>query len=321
MRWPGPFSGHRLRVALLAAGVGLAILAAAYVVEDGSSRAWWSGVLVNGGTAVVLLGPLWFLTERLGRRIEGVRQETATRVGDLTARVETFERDVDRRLDDVAAAVTRRLADERARDASALDDLGEEMTRGVLVDALSRARDLGVISERRGPRVAVADGASVYLRFDYSSPDADPWGAGDRVEVCIEQHDGTVVERVEWTAESDATDILVRLGRAVLRVTTRIDLDVAWCMTRLQDTLQVAWQSEQLRPILQLCPPQWVVTENGASAYGQSSEYAYTVLKNRIQELYNHVLSKPWVDRDSFDDACAVAPYICAPTFGDGPAW
>jgi hypothetical protein len=301
--------------------VGLAMLAVAHWVDDGTARAWWSGVLVNVGTAVVLLGPLYFLTERLGRRIEGVRQETAMRVGDLTERVETFERDVDRRLDDVAASVNRRLAEERERDASALDDLGEQMTRPVLVDAMSRALALGVIGERRGPRVPVAEDADVFLRFDYRPDDGEPWGAVEMLALCLETSDGSVLDRVEWKDNSDPTDVLVHLGRGVHRVTTQVDLDVEWCMTRLRDTLQVAWQSEQLRPILQLCPPQWVVTESGASAYGQDSGFHYTVLKNDVDSMFHHVLEKPWVDRDSFEDACRVVPHICAPDFDDSPPW
>jgi hypothetical protein len=99
---------------------------------------------------------------------------------------------------------------------------------------------------------------------------------------------------------------MVRVGRAVQRAASGDEFKVESYFGGLRDALTVAYSHPDRRPVWQLCPPQWVVTRTGLAAYGDGrGPYVVSIAAlRRDPHLSDHVREKPWVDPDSFDEAC-----------------
>jgi hypothetical protein len=257
---------------------------------------------LNVGTAIVLVVPIYLLTGRLGRRIDDVQAETATNVTALTNRVATFEEAVERRLDEVADAVANRIKAESQLDTASWDALLERPSRAVMVEALERADARGLLAPGRGPRVRVADSSDVYIGVDYEAPtELRPL----ELALVVEGLGGLFVREVRWDEATSLEEVLVLVGRAVQRAASG-DFHPAAVFSGLREMFKVASSSPDCRPILEYCPPQWVVTDRGIHTVGQP---AYGLSIPQLGGLRSHVLGKSWVDEDSFTLAqdCALA--------------
>jgi hypothetical protein len=258
---------------------GLAMVLYALVLTPEANE-WAAGVLVNLGSAVLLVIPIYLLNRGIDRRIQRVTVETAAQVQAIAAQVSTFEADVDRRLEDVAASVTARLTEERKRDAAAFDMLLHSPSRAAVEEALTRAHDLGLIQPKRGPRVCVSDEWDLYVRVDFDDGSmhytANGFGIenGELIEFVVERKNGGQLELVPWPAGDEVGDIMVRIGRALERGGTSDRFDVVQYFRGLRDALVAAASHPDRRPIWQLCPPQWVVTSRGITSYGDEDPIA-----------------------------------------------
>ncbi|GAA1794371.1 hypothetical protein GCM10009682_15190 [Luedemannella flava] len=233
--------------------------------------------------------------------------ETKSSVDALTERVTTFEQGVERRIDEVAAAVSSRLAQESDQDLAAFDSLAGAPSRAAVLEALVRAVDMGLIRPWRGPRVLVSEGFSIFVRVDYDE-DPDPFHGEEEITFVVEELDGSQLESVTWDTDLSVDDVMVRLGRAIQRHTSREVLDVRTLFAGIRDALVVASTHPSRRPILQLCPPQWAITDTGVVSYGKSPLYEVSARKLRADShMENHVGAKTWVDRDSWEGAYVVA--------------
>ncbi|MFE9206172.1 hypothetical protein [Micromonospora sp. NPDC007230] len=287
---------------LAVVGSVVALLAALFLTSDGLGQ-WSAGVLVNIGASVLLVVPVYLLNQRLDRRIERVRVETTSSVQELTERVETFEQEVERRIDDVAASVSSRLQEESRQDVAAFDALVETPTRESFHEAMRRANELGLISPRRGPRVCVSEEWRIFVQVDYD-PDPDIGRDFEHIMFTVEDFDGAPIELILWSADLDAAEVLFRVGRAVQAATAAAKLDVKGFLGGLRDLLTVANSHPSRRPILQLCPPQWAITPERLVSYGDHRAYGVRIYNlENDNYLATMIGEKPWVDRDSFDEA------------------
>ncbi|WP_433530761.1 hypothetical protein ACQPYA_01035 [Micromonospora sp. CA-263727] len=299
-------SGLKLWVGV-ATIAGIGTLLASLVLTSAGLAEWSAGLLVNLGAAVVLIVPVYFLTKRLDERIEQVGTETQASVQALADRVETFEHEVERRIDDVAATVASRLEQETGADAAAFEALGTAPSRDSVLQALTRANEIGLISQERGPRVCVSEYRRIFVEIRY---DEHPlrFNGEENITFTLEGYDGTELGIVPWGESDDVETVMVRLGRALQRETAGERLDVKALFDGFSEALSVAQTDPERRPVWQLCPPQWVVTEHGIITYGDAPHYgAATTALERNSHLAAHIGQKPWVDHDSLDEAVGVA--------------
>ncbi|MCW3813714.1 hypothetical protein ONA91_04475 [Micromonospora sp. DR5-3] len=293
------------------AGIGT-LLAALAMTSDGLGD-WGAGVLVNIGASVLLIVPVYILTKRLDKRIERVGSETRSSVQALADRVETFEQDVERRIEDVAASVAAQLEQERHEDKAAFTALGSAPSRDSVLEALRRANELGLISQRRGPRVCVSDAWRIFVRIDFNEA-PDRYFDEEEVSFTLETFDGNMLAVVLWPEDQDVEAVMVKLGRSLLRETSGEQLDVRGLFEGMSRALSIAQTDPERRPIWQVCPPQWVVTEHGIHTYGGAPYYgAATRALEGNARLATHIAEKTWVDPDSLDDAVAVALALSKP--------
>jgi hypothetical protein len=221
--------------------------------------------------------------------------------------VARFESDVDRRLDEVAESVSRRLAAERAADNAAFERIRETPSRQAVVEALRRAMELGLIEYSRPPRVDVSSRDAVYLSVCYAPEDETGIGADEELTFALESAQGVAHDRIQWPESESIDDVFVKIGRGLQRVTGE-DIDVATFFATLADVLLIAKSNPDLRPIVEICPPQWAITRTGVYRY--DSRFAYGFSHEKLAQdfgLTRHIAEKPWGDPDAFDAAVDIA--------------
>lgn len=304
MRWRRP-RGTDVMLTGVTVG-GFAMLAAALGVTRAGPGEWAAGVLVNVGAAVLLVIPLYLLNRRMDERIERVRVETVSGVQALTERVSAFESEVERRLGDVAESVSARLAQERVDDMASFDALLHTPTRRAVEEALRRADELGLISRKRGPRVCVSETWQVYVRVGFIEAGAS--SADGLVRFVVEDVTGKSLDTVQWLRDESVEDVMVRVGRAVHRTASTDDFNVEALFRGLREALGVAYSHPHRRPIYQLCPPQWAVTDRGMVTYGVYGavplcHFHVLSLKERLDVFSEELADKPWIHFASFDAA------------------
>lgn len=275
------------------------LLGGLFLARDAAQ--WWFNVLISVGSAILLVVPLFVFTRVLDQHISEVRTETTTRVDALRDRVSSFEDEIERRLDDVARSVSAQLAEESDSDLKAFDALATTPSREGLEDALRRARELDLLDEGAPPRVRVSDS-----EWSYVVVDLGPFPGYSKEITCFHVEDlhGDESAEIPWAPERSMDEIMVRIGRAVQARSGRPNFDVAVFFRGLRDILKVAYNSPERRPIVELCPPQWAVTDRGIVTYGDAPLYRAPLQKLRDDPHFSqHVRRKPWVDAESFERA------------------
>ncbi|MEU1641419.1 hypothetical protein [Micromonospora zamorensis] len=279
---------------------GVVLLVVALALTSDSLGEWGSGVLVNAGASVLLILPVYLLTKRLDDRINRVGNETRRSVSELTDRVSSFEQDMGRKLEDVAASVRERLMTERKRDLVAFESLVDSPNYPVISEALRRADELGLIARDRGPRVCVDDYWNVFIRTDFHPL----YG----IKFVAETASGTELNTVTWKEGQEFQEVLVRVGRAVQRASDIESLDLRGFLAGLRHCLVVAHHDPYCRPIWQLCSPQWAVTPTHLVAYDGSGIPSVDIQRVfREQDLAGRMSGERWVDADSLREAVSVA--------------
>lgn len=297
-------------------GLGMLVYALGLTAEP---QDWAAGVLVNLGSAVLLVIPIYLLNRGLDRRIESAQVETASQVKALTDRVSTFEEDVERRLDDVVASVSTRLAEERKQDQVAFDELLRTPSRRAIEAALQRAHHLGLIIPERGPRVCVSNAWDLYVRIDFDDQNVHRtrggWSTykGELIEFMVETASGKTLDIIPWLEDQAVDDVMVRVGRALERGGSSNDFNVERFFQGLREAFVVAASHPARRPIWQVCPPQWAVTSRSIVTYSdaeplsvsfdalEDNAYWSMVLEPR------HLAGDPKIDLTSYEAARVAA--------------
>jgi len=286
---------------------GVAMLVVSSNLGGSASAEWWAGVLSNAGTAVIFVVPLYLVTRRLDRHVEAVRAEAVEGVEAVAAQVSDLKADVDKRIEDVARSVTARLKAEQEADVRAFDALATEPSRRNVIRALAVALSQDFIN--RPPRVRVSKQEHLYLAFDYGGDDVNIPGDDDELTLELRAIGGTYLDSAYWSSEESVENFMFKVGRMVQAKTGPSEvLDAAALFTGLANLLRVAATSAERRPIIQLCPPQWAVTEGGIVSYGPHGPYQIPVHRLRGDEDWGRQMAgKGWVNMESFDDALLAA--------------
>lgn len=299
------------RRTIAGAFISAAVLLAAYVwlwlSNIPPQLGWLAGVLLNLGTAALLVVPIEWFSARLRRRVADVdarQTEAVTRVRSeaeqLGQRVETIDAKVTNlaELQEKFAATTSRR---RAEDEELFRDLGVlAPTQAAVSQALRRASELGLVSTR-GVRVPVAAGADLRLVF---LAEGD-----DQLTLRLENIRGTEYQRWTWRPDQDALDLFTTVADALERAQEPRPLDVQFALQRLSATLMTALTYQTSRPIIEYFPEQWALTDD-ALVTADHRWYSITHSRKDRLSMDLHVRQKTWIDEDSYESAYEVASYL-----------
>jgi hypothetical protein len=310
---------------------GLGILAASWNVRD---QSWWSGALTEAGVAVLLFAPLLLV----GRGIEGMldalrvaQRHTEQQQEELAEHQRHTESEVVQLAQEVAEAraeirltgeqltetVLGRIAEARDKDAALFASVGAGPDWDAVLPSLMRARELDMIAAA-GCRVSLF-GADCYLRFQPGwtdgpfSPDQEP----DAIRLTLEFTDGTERKTIMWGKPESPAEIVMRVAETMQSLGCYPgdnEFKAGSIFGALSDLLQLAHKhatnkggtAYPVRQVIQYCPPQWVITDDGLSSVKPNG---YQITASRLGEGHwkSHMHEKPWLDEDSFEEAFEAA--------------
>lgn len=281
---------------------------------------WESGVLVQFGSTLLLFVPLVIVGHGIETRIDAVRrqqdqistrqEQTASDVTRLAGEVAQAQADLRLTREQLSTVVRERIAARKNRDSALFKAAGEAPAQADVLNSLLRAQEIGIIPDQ-GCRVDLI--SDCYLRFkpewQSSNPiireNQDP----DVIELTLEQLDAKALSRIEWDAESTASDIAVRIAEEMQASGVYSGdalYDAGKIFANLSAILSFGHHSStsgKVRPvrhIIQLCPPQWAVCDDGV----YSMDQPYQIAAWRLNEdWHSHMSEKPWVDMTSLDEA------------------
>lgn len=285
---------------------------------------WGKNVSVEIGSTLLLFLPLLFVSQAIERRlarveddIEENQKKTASTIANLSEEVSHAIDELHLVKQELSEAVVSKLAEARKNDEDLFRRVEQDPTSETIIEALDRANELGLVSER-GPRVLLSN-TPIYVRFDMTSY-GHP-GEGKLIldfNLVLENESGDQLELIPWPHDATTFDILVQLGEKVQAVGMYPGdaiFDPAQIFTDLYALLELTHKratgasgiTEPLGRVVELCPPQWAVTDKDIVCMDGSSPYHITV--DRLDEINwrDHMNDKGWVDIGSFSIALDVA--------------
>lgn len=293
---------------------GLLCVLMSWVLRDSS---WPSGFLVEVGATFLLFGPLLLVQKRIERRIAQVQKSQR----EIEASQETVASEISALSDELADTrdqlratherltdtVITRLAAKRDRDWDRFKAVDEQPSAEIIGDALTRAIELGLIPTS-GCRVELFD-TYLYVRFmTLKGADGSPI-----VPLILETQDGSPIGKVTLAGSQETEDVLVELGELVQArgfYPGDMAFDPGRIFADLRFLLELAHTRatgdngirDPLGRLVQLCPPQWAITEHAITSI---KDMPYQIQLDRLNELdwWDHMHAKPWVDRLSFGQA------------------
>lgn len=278
---------------------------------------WESGFYLQVGSALVLAAPLVVAGRLIERRLDTVgtqqeqivqgQQATEARVNQLSEDVAQAQEDLRLTREQLSQVVRDRVAAQRAEDSSRFEELGQKPSRDLVLESLDRARELNLISAS-GCRVSLFD-TGAYLRF---LPVDMGFDRAPEIDLIIERVNADAIEQMRWQDEQTVADVTV----AVAEMMQRADIypgdrtfDAGKIFEGLAKLLQLVHGKVSrsgvgafsLNFLIQVCWPQWVVTDNGVYCI----QHPYEIHANRLgeQDWISHMREKPWLDSDSFEEA------------------
>jgi hypothetical protein len=262
-----------LVVLFVALGAGV-IGAGAVIAYDltplkAGNASFWSGVLVNVGTSLLLAAALvWFertIVARVGRQnleaIDQAASRAATQVAEQTNEtIERIRNDLSARVDDIDS----RLANQRDRirheQEVAIAGLGEEISRKAMLDALRAAADINAIGSpprSRGGMLVVPSGSEEnppLIRVTYVPQNDAPWGG---VETVMLQtlHPEVILSDLnpgwtgtEWREDQSPEEIFSELAREMVRAgsaSASRQMKASVFLSNLRDALRLAVEARE----------------------------------------------------------------------------
>jgi Sec-independent protein translocase protein TatA len=308
--------------------------------------AWWPGVLTEAGVAVLLFGPLLLISRGIERALDTLReaqrhteehqQKLEERQEGLAEQQRRTESEVAQLAHDVADtqaamrltseqlsdAVLSRIVQTRQEDAALFASVAEAPMWEAVLGSLMRARELDMIPVS-GCRVSLF-GADCYLRLepewtypDRLNPDQEP----DAIQLTLEFTDGTTRRIIFWEQAATPAEIVMRVAEAMQSLGCYpgdSGFKAGDIFRELGDLLQLAHRLATgeggtvypVRHIIQLCPPQWVIAEDGIYSIQPAARFHIAAQRFGEQDWQRHMQEKSWLDQDSFDDAFATAQLL-----------
>jgi hypothetical protein len=322
---------------------GLLVLAISWGLRSDS---WWPGVLTEAGVALLLFAPLLLASRGIERTLDSVReaqrqteehqqeledrqqglaeqqQRTESEVAQLAQEVADAQAAMRLTSEQLSDAVLNRIVEAREKDAALFASVAESPTWEAVLDSLMRARGLDMIPDS-GCRVSLF-GVDCYLRFEpqWTYPDnLDPDQKPDAVQLTLEFTDGTQRRVIIWEQEQTPTEIVMQVAEAMQSLGCYPGDDqfrAAGIFREFGDLLQLAHRLATsrggtpypVRHVIQLCPPQWAIAEDGIYSVQQGGRYHIAARRFGEQDWQSHMHEKAWLDRDSFDDAFTTAQVL-----------
>lgn len=206
--------------------VGLGVIVGATILADGwSDENYWSSVLINLGTTVLLAGFLVWLERNMVRQATVVATKAASEAATKTATIaaEQVANDAAANATKVFSAQIDALRDElhtARREASSAQDaaigaMGSVISRQGLLDALSAAHHIGAI----GSSIFVTGGPAIgdpVLRISLPE-EATRDDDGRDLEIAV-QADGGYWASVEWIDGDAPIDVFAELQTKMIKV-------------------------------------------------------------------------------------------------------
>ena len=309
-------------VGLLAALIVAVAAGFLYLSWDSQRSTWESALFLAFGSTLLLFVPLAILTrsietglDRVSERqdeIATTQEETASDVARLAEEVAQTQADLRLTRDQLSEVVRDRITANKSRDSEFFKEIGETPSQDNVLNALVRAKQMGIISDQ-GCRVSFV--SDCYLRFMPS------WESSDRVvqesqepdivELKLELVDARPLSWLTWGAETATSEIAVSIAEAMQASGVYPgdgSFDAGKIFADLSALLTMGYESitsgavDPVRRIIQFCPPQWAVYDNGICCTRKPS---YFIVGDQLNadRLLAHMGEKSWVDMESFEEA------------------
>lgn len=285
--------------------VGLIFIGGSAFVHEANS-VWWQNLLLNLGTTVLLILPIYWITRRLEQRVNRKVDTANTRIDDLSstvADVETQVRNIQELADDFAQQ--RETVTSERRDL--FRSLAVHPTREKLHNAVDLAEKLRLVDlvDTPGLRAPIQEPANTYLALIR-------YFEGDNLNFQLQDIRGNVLpdtsgQELLWPAD-DQDGLAVFFPHVVdllYRAQDFHKLDLAHWFRRISATLLAAFDTPDARPIVELVGNQWAMLDDVAIAL----PHGYPVPYNRMRHDSKHplpqrdVANKTWAHEPSVDRA------------------
>lgn len=261
-------------------------------------------LLLQLGASMMLLVPLallgFMLEGRLGRAEEQIRATAA-------------------RLETLTAVTRQQLAENRERRENMFDQAIRTPDEERIHALLSEALQTGAIAAS-GVRVQLPKSP---LRLSFR-PD------GGRVEVRIEEPDGTVLEHVTWDSSEPVTKFTHHLAgslKALRRYPGDASFDPTGMLQRLLEVIHTGIKArtgelaQDLGHIIEIPNEQWVISAEGLFSLQRYYHIPAERISGSHEDWPRHMRTQAWVNPSEFDEAYLLARNLLArPPTGENPA-
>lgn len=314
----------RLNIFIAALGAISLVMLIVSFIADGT---WWSNLLLQVGSSVILLAPFVWITKWFERQIEESEARTRVTVSELNRELERTQTDLARTAAEITALIGERFSTERDKDRELFSAVNAAPSREDIVRALRRASELKIISTF-GVRARL-EHTGLYLLFP---PCMDTeFSADDTIlGIRLQTRELEEIMRVDWRPGVSPVDFLHDLGIR-LRDTDYWYGDESYApgtvLEVLSKILDLGFQaiidgtSESLDQIFELVEDKqiddrWAVTETAIV----NPKHLYRVDYYRLDETNwdRHVTAKGWVNKDVFENALDLGVFLIRDKYVEG---
>lgn len=292
-----------------------------YLSWNTQGSAWESNLYLAIGSTLLLGVPLAILThgietglDRVSERQDEIatRQEkTASDVTRLTEEVAQTQADLQLTREQLSEAVRNRITANKSKDLELFKAVGEAPSHANVLNSLVRAKGMEIISDQ-GCRVGFI--SDCYLRFtpgwESTNPVDHEAQGPDVIEFTLEQMDATPLSRLSWHAEATASEIGASIAETMQASGVYPgdrSFDAGKMFADLSALLTLGHESitrgaiDPIRHIIQFCPPQWAICDDGI--YSTQTHYFIAADDLNNQNFIPHMSEKIWVNMESFEEA------------------
>ena len=254
--------------------------------EQNAMPAFWSGVLINVGTSILLAGILFVLERRFVKETRQVAAEAAeAAASQAVEQAANANQQLNARVSELEERLNGQLAEQQKNHDEALNSLTSDASYDSVLPNLKTAYEFGAISRQGLTVPAGPDLESPRVTFVYQPAYFNEEGGGHDEQLTVEyvaerkpNEIGTPIISAPWHPGEDPIEVfrqlmddLVRSGRG----NDKNRLKIGYAFTNLALTLKEAmsarrgddsWQSGG--SVRELLSDGWILTENGVEARG-----------------------------------------------------
>ncbi len=282
--------------------VGLGLVTASYFIRqlDG----WWSDATMTIGFTLLLLGPVYWLTDRIEvstkQEIESVRETLSDEVGGLSSEVETLRRTVE----ESQQAVTHELREREHAQIEGVRRLLDDSSFDAMHQVLSEALEQNLV----GPCGVRGDlpMTEFYLRIQ---PD------GDRLRVHLDADPVASVFEAGWRPGQGLEQVMLELADMVKPTHYWPGVEkwefasgVKAIVNLLETAIKLRAQGRGGSHLVQQFEGEWIFSDWDVRAI----PHFYQITYNRLDEMgwYKHLSGKSWVNRDTLERMLDTAEFL-----------